>query len=371
MSAPVDRLRILHITGRADAGGGPAHVYDLVQGLRSFGVESWIACPARGLWAARFQDLVGPQRILRVPHRVFDPWAIEALLEGHRHGDFSIIHSHGMAAGLYGRILSARTGVPCVHSFHGVPRTLSVKHLAYRWAIEPSLAPWTRLAVAVSAGECQDVERRYPWYRGRMAVVPNAIQLPDLPPTPRPRTRVLHVVTFTRSNTQKNPRLLVEVARVLREAGQDVRIDAYGEGMDAVPWRDEARALGVICHPPTRDPVGALRAADCYLSTSRWEGMPLSLIEAFAYGALVVASRVVGNADVVEDGRTGLLYPEGDAQAAAACLLRLTRDQDLRDVLRAQAWHQAQTHHARDVMAQRMMECYLRALGRVKPERTS
>lgn len=356
-------LRLLHITGRADAGGGPAHVFDLLQGLESLGVESWVACPRRGLWAPRFAAAIGTSRILSIPHRLFDPWALEGLCAAHRAAPFDLIHSHGMAAGLYGRIMAARTGIPCVHSFHGVPRTLSFKHLAYRWAIEPGLAPWTRVAVAVSEGERRVVEERYPYYRERLAVVPNAITLPQESPTPRPTTPIPRVVTFTRANAQKNPGLLLNIARALRHAGQSVQIDAYGEGMPEVLWRGEAQAQGIRLHPPTLDPIGVLRQADCYLSTSRWEGMPISLLEAFAYGAVVVASAVTGNTDVVEDGRTGLLYPEGDGTAAAVAIQRLASDPQLRCDLTSQAWRHVQTHHARELMAERMLACYRRALA--------
>ena len=59
---------------------------------------------------------------------------------------------------------------------------------------------------------------------------------------------------------------------------------------------------------------------------SLWEGLPLSLVLAMGAGLPVVATRVAGIPEVVEDGRTGLLVPPADAAALGAALARLCRD---------------------------------------------
>jgi L-malate glycosyltransferase len=66
-----------------------------------------------------------------------------------------------------------------------------------------------------------------------------------------------------------------------------------------------------------------LSAADLFLLTSVSEGIPLTLIEAMAVGLPVVATRVGGVQEIVEDGKTGLLAPRGDDAALAASVLRL------------------------------------------------
>ena len=65
------------------------------------------------------------------------------------------------------------------------------------------------------------------------------------------------------------------------------------------------------------------RAADLFLLTSVSEGIPLTVIEAMAAGLPVVATRVGGVGEIVDDGRTGLLAPAGDDEALAVHLLRL------------------------------------------------
>jgi len=79
-----------------------------------------------------------------------------------------------------------------------------------------------------------------------------------------------------------------------------------------------------------RDVPDLLHAMDVFLLTSRFEGLPRALLQAMAAGVPVVATAVDGTPEVVRDGRTGLLIPSEDAQAAADKVLELIRDPELR-----------------------------------------
>lgn len=79
------------------------------------------------------------------------------------------------------------------------------------------------------------------------------------------------------------------------------------------------------------DMVGdVLREADLMILPSRGEGLPLAIVEAMAYGLPVVATRVGGNEEVVEDGVTGLLVAPEQPEALAASIIRLASDHDAR-----------------------------------------
>ena len=66
---------------------------------------------------------------------------------------------------------------------------------------------------------------------------------------------------------------------------------------------------------------------------ARGEGMPLSLVEALVGGAAVVATPAGGVPEIIQDGESGLLVPDGDASALAAALRRVLTDQTFRDRL--------------------------------------
>jgi len=80
----------------------------------------------------------------------------------------------------------------------------------------------------------------------------------------------------------------------------------------------------------TAAPERYMAAADIFCLPSYREGFGMTIIEAAACGVPAVASRIYGIIDAVADGKTGLLFPAGDAAALRLALLKLLEDRDLR-----------------------------------------
>jgi len=110
----------------------------------------------------------------------------------------------------------------------------------------------------------------------------------------------------------------------------DVRVMLYGEGPDEAQLRSEARRLGVsrlVVFAGVIDEVAPCIASSAALVLpSLWEGFPNAVLEAMACARPVVATRLPGMEELVQDGRTGLLVPPGDADALAAALIRILAD---------------------------------------------
>ena len=351
-------MRILQITGRSDHGGGPEHVLHLVAGLHPHDTV-WIACPRNGIYWPRFKAVIGADRLFAITHRRVDPVTVTRLADFIIEHNIEVIHSHGVAGGILARLAAHLTGIPCVHTFHGVPPSGTWKRFLYR-RLEPLLVHSTALAIAVSQSEAEAVLAAYPCYQGRLVISENsvspAVEVPQATPDP---TRL---VMFARNNRQKHPELVIPILAKLAQAGwQGHSIDLYGEGLVEANWYRTARAasLPIRCYAPTDRPAVALAAAGAYLSTARWEGMPLAVLEAFRSGLPVVASDVPGNRDVVTHEVTGLLYPPGDAAAAANCLIRLRDDAGLTQRLVTAARQECAVRFGQLAMVERVRKCYL------------
>jgi GalNAc-alpha-(1->4)-GalNAc-alpha-(1->3)-diNAcBac-PP-undecaprenol alpha-1,4-N-acetyl-D-galactosaminyltransferase len=176
------------------------------------------------------------------------------------------------------------------------------------------------------------------------------------------------------------PSFILNVARLHRQKGQDVLLDAFaafapyhpqvrlvvaGEGGARESLEARARALGIADRVDmpgaVADVAGLYGQGPVFVLPSRHEGTPNALLEAMAHGLACAASACSpGVAASLRDGQEGLLVPPEDAVALAAALRRLFEDPDLRARLAVAA-------HARAVERARAdgLEVWERVLGLV------
>ena len=123
--------------------------------------------------------------------------------------------------------------------------------------------------------------------------------------------------------------------------------------------QDHVRFLG-----SRKDVPELLAQSDVLLLSSDWEGVPLVILEAMAAGKPVVATRVGGVPELVENGKTGLLVPPQNPEAFAGAILRLLKDPELRRRLGGAARRRALEHFDIQKTAQAYAELYLKLLKR-------
>ena len=128
------------------------------------------------------------------------------------------------------------------------------------------------------------------------------------------------VLTLARLEGQKGIGYLLEAATQVPEA----LLLIAGEGGDRAKLERRAVELGVsnrIVFLGRRDDVPELLAAcDLFVLPSLFEGLPLSVLEAMGAGKPVVATRIGGTNEAVEDGVTGILVPPADGAAIARAI---------------------------------------------------
>jgi glycosyltransferase involved in cell wall biosynthesis len=151
----------------------------------------------------------------------------------------------------------------------------------------------------------------------------------------------LLVVTVGGLRAEKGYDVLLDAAQLADRRGLPLHFAVAGDGVlhDELRARHEALDLGArfqfLGH--RRDALDLLVAADIFVLPSRQEGLPVVLMEATSIGAPIVATRVGGVPQVVEDGTNGLVVPPGDPEALVTALGRLAADPRLRAHLGRQA----------------------------------
>ncbi len=206
------------------------------------------------------------------------------------------------------------------------------------WAHE-SLIPLVYRNVpflAISESTREDlVHRGIP--RSHVSVVRCGLDQNAYAVTVPPENRAEPVVLFLgRLRRYKGAQYLVRAFPSVLRAVPDAKLRVVGDGPYRSQLEELARAKGVrgrvefLGALPHREKVEALNRAQVVAAPSPKEGWGLTVIEANACGAPVVASLSPGLIESVRDGETGLLVPHGDVEALAAAVVRILTDRSLR-----------------------------------------
>jgi glycosyltransferase involved in cell wall biosynthesis len=354
---PPAPLSILHLITRLERGGSSDCTLLQAIGAARRGHRVTVACGgsaartpllerARAVPGLRFEPLDGLARPL---HPWRDLRAFAAIVRLLRRGRYDIIHTHTSKAGALGRLAAAWCGVPhVIHQPHG--------HLFYGYygrlgtalviGAERFLARFARLQVSLSWRGAEEHLARGIGDPSRFRVLRSGI---DLRPLRRARRRRaacrarfgfapgdLVVGTLCRLEPVKGADTLLEGFLRAAAAEPRLRLLIVGDGPRREPLRRRAAAV-----PGVRDrvaipgawlpPEEVLPALDLFVLASRNEGMGRALVEAMACGVAVAATDVGGVAEVLEEGRAGLLIPPDDPEAVAAAIARVASDPALRE----------------------------------------
>jgi len=136
---------------------------------------------------------------------------------------------------------------------------------------------------------------------------------------------------------EKRLDLLLEAFAKVRPCLPGMKLLVVGSGEMLVSLEALRRRLGLedvcIFEPAKSDVVDWMRAMDIFVLPSDTESFPNALLEAMACGCAVVGSRVGGVPEIVEEGRSGLLFDAGDLDGLATALAKLIQNAHLRSQL--------------------------------------
>lgn len=268
-----------------------------------------------------------------------------------------IVHTHSSKTGILGRFAARAARVPTiVHTVHGYAFPGES-----RWAIkalykllEQRAGRVTGKILVLNDNDASIAHEQLGVSKHRIELIPNGVDVEIYSPATFENRQDLRRAAFYIDNPdhvivgmvgrlwlQKNPQCFVRAA--IRVAAQRLNADFFmiGDGefrpelegmIQASGHADRIHILGWRSDVPQ-----LLKALDLMVLPSRWEGMPLAILEAMSTAMPVVASDIPGNRHLVHDGQDGRLFPPDNDSALASVLIDLIDDPIKRERFSAQA----------------------------------
>ena len=331
----------------------------LVDNLLPGGAERVAATLAIRLDRSRFEPFVCVSRAIAGPSPLIDDlnqagvpilpltrtsrFAIGAwlpLVRFLRRERVDILHAHKFGANVWGAVFASLARVPVLVAHEQGSTFEDQRHRPF---LDRELIARTADALIVVSPEDRrmmaEVARIGP---EKLRLIRNGI----VPPVPSrhdirdelgipPEAELVGTVAVLRP--EKAVDVLIDAAALLSEVFPHLRVLVAGSG----PEEDRLRTMvrerrledKVLLLGLRRDVADVLTALDVVAFSSDREGTPLAVMEAMAAGKPIVATRVGGVPDLVEDGVHGLLVPRRDPRALADSIARLLRDERLRSEL--------------------------------------
>lgn len=218
-----------------------------------------------------------------------------------------IIHLHSSKAGAIGRIAFSGK-VPMFYTPHGYSFLMEdykpLKRTMFK-IVESICAKRKCTTISCGIGEHHETQK----LTKRAVYVNNGINMTELQEIIDQTKKISHpftVFTLGRICYQKNPTLFNEIAEKIPDVqfvwigDGELRGELKSQNITVTGWTDRTTAIQYAVN------------ADVFLLTSRWEGLPISLLEAMYMKKTCVVSHVIGNKDVIHNGENGFVCNNAD-----------------------------------------------------------
>lgn len=236
----------------------------------------------------------------------------------------TIIHTHSPDLGFVCSLVARLHGIPVVHTCHGV--TFADKRYSrLKRATEKFFLKHGAFSAIVTVDKTS-LQAFHDAGIERVIYIPNGVDTAFFKPIPRDRRELLTFLFVGRLENQKGLIYLIEAVKLLASSRKDFRVIIVGEGSlrGALQSRVSAYHLehfiffvGAKGKAELRD---YYQHADIFVLPSLWEGFPLTILEAWASGVAVIATKVNGIPAICIDKKNALLISKENPQELFAAM---------------------------------------------------
>ena len=267
----------------------------------------------------------------------------------------AIIQSHHRKTTLLSSLLRPFLGFKLIHTHH----------------VKLEDKPWWRffkadLYVAVGHQVSKNLLHFFRVSPKRVKVIPNGVPRVSVEPSERSSLKQTAVVVG-RLEEQKGHIYLVKAWPKVIEKVPDARLLLVGDGSLRALLQQEIKSLGVENSIEflgfREDPWNWINRAQFVILPSLWEGLPLTILEAFSLGKTVVASNIDGNSEVVEHQKTGLIFKNMDVEDLAQKVVEMFEKPEMREDLSARAHILFKEKYTHEIMISGYAQVYQQLQG--------
>lgn len=357
----------------------------LVEGLRARGYAVTVACgtcdPEHKARLAALGIRLEPVELRRLLSPTSDIRGLVRLYQLVRHGRFDIVHTHmskaALLGGLAGWLARAPVKVNTAHNLGSIAMPKAWLRALF-WVYDKILLSVTIDAVITVSEHVRDTVLRRRLLGPEMVfAIPNGICSAGPSHAAAERTMLLAelgggsgrliVGTVARLVWFKGLDVLVAAAATVVKCCPESVFVVVGNGPLRTELERQAQALGVTRSfaflGERRDVAQLLRAFDVFVLPSVSEGMPITILEAMDAATPVIATRVGGVPELVDDGETGLLVPPRDPEALGAAILHLLESPRLRADMGQRGRERVARHFSADRMVASTDQLFRRLLS--------
>jgi glycosyltransferase involved in cell wall biosynthesis len=195
----------------------------------------------------------------------------------------------------------------------------------------------------------------------KSVVIPNAVPVPDL--SNWLTVKKYDVLFVGRLTKAKGVDILIKAIKILKEKYQmDIKTAIVGKGYLEEELKELVMELGIEKEVEflgiRRDIEKLMKSTKIFVLPSRWEGLPLTILEAMGSGAGIIATKVGGIPEVIEHEKEGILISPEDSTALAGAITELLKDRELREKLGINAYQKVKEKYSIEVYTRNILGFY-------------
>lgn len=357
------KKNLLLISSSSKIGGGPKHLF-ILEKLISEKFNIFYAMPYReGL-----ENYLEIDRFLNINERKITFKDIFNLIRFIKKNKINVIHAHGKGAGVIARLIKLIVQCPLIYTFHGIH--LECLNIFQRnlYVLYENLTGWIDTQkIFVSKSEKNYAISSKIYIGKKFLIINNGVTNMSskiylknqriINQNINIHNNKKNIISVCRLVKQKNIFEIIKISEILKS--YNFLIVGGGELFEKAQYLIKKKNIKNVYMLGSKNSIYKyLYASNLFLSTSLYEGHPISVLEAMSVGLPSVLTNVVGNMDTINHGLSGYFYELGNIKMACKYILKILENKEIYDSFSKEAFKSQRQDYSLKKMKEKYIKLY-------------